>query len=243
VMIETTGTEEATDRAPGTAPDRWWVAPVALLVVFWFLLWQVAAHGPVTRADVHLRDAIQRRAARPGLAWLRPIGRALANLGDQSVAIPVLVVVTGFVLWHARRHGFAVWRPLAVAVGAGAALAAVIPLKIWVGRPGPAQLVLGNANLGFFPSGHTADAMLCYGAAALLLGGWVLRTAWARWAAGVVAVGLVTGTIFGLLWSNYHWVSDVVGSLCWCGAALLILRRCQVGPSANDGRELSPPPS
>jgi hypothetical protein len=35
---------------------------------------------------------------------------------------------------------------------------------------------------------------------------------------------LVALTIFGLLWSNYHWVTDILGSLCWCGAWLLLLR-------------------
>lgn len=212
-------------------PGRWWIRPGLLAVLFGLLLWQVASHGPVTRLDVEVRDAVQRQAASPGLEWLRPIGRGLADLGDQPAALPVLLVAVLLALWCARRHGVSPVPPVAIAVGAGLMLATVIPLKIWVARPGPGQSTLGDAILGFFPSGHTADAMLCYGAAAIVLCGWVWTAPWARRLIWTVFWCLLAATIFGLLWSNYHWASDIAGSLCWCGAGLLVLRHAATARS------------
>jgi membrane-associated phospholipid phosphatase len=231
-MIETSDNGVTTRQARRGLPGgRWWIAPTALVVVFGLLLWQVASHGPVTRLDLHLRNAIQSAAAEPDLSWLRPIGRGLADLGDQPVALPVLLAATLLALWSARRRALP---PLAVAATAALILAAVVPLKIWVARPGPGEVTLGNAVLGFFPSGHTADAMLCYGAAAVLLCGWVLVATWARRVIWGVFWCLLAGTIFGLLWSNYHWASDIAGSLCWCGAGLLVMRR-EAGGRAGRG--------
>jgi undecaprenyl-diphosphatase len=203
-------------------------APAALLVVFGLLLWQVVSHGVVTRLDVHVRDGIQRAATSPDRHWLHHFGLACADLGDQAPALLTLLAVTAFTAWRAKS-----WLPVLTAVGAGVVLASVIPLKIWVGRPGPGQAVLGNANLGFFPSGHTADALCCYGTAAFLLAVHMWTgTAARRLLAGGLAL-LMAFTIFGLLWSNYHWLSDVVGSLCWCGAWLLVLYRGTVTRRRN----------
>lgn len=212
--------------------DRWWLVPALLLLGFGFLLWQVKTHGPVARLDLRLRDDIQGDARDLSMSWLLRPARGMADLGDQSVALSVLFVTTAVALRLTRS-----WLPGLVAAGAIAALATVIPLKLWIDRPGPAKLALGDAALGFFPSGHTADAVLCYGTSALLLCVFVLphapsvitrHDAILRRAITVCAVALVLLTIFGLLWSNFHWLSDTLGSLCWCGAALLVLRRVTV---------------
>lgn len=225
-MIETRRGE-----APGRARAAWcrggrrpWpIAPAALLVFFGLLLWQVVSHGVVTRLDVHVRDAIQRAATSPDRHRLSQFGHACADLGDQAPALLTLLAVTAFTAWRARS-----WLPVLTAAGAGVVLASVISLKIWVGRPGPGQAVLGNANLGFFPSGHTADALCCYGTAAFLLAVHVWTGSTARRLLAGAVVLLMAFTIFGLLWSNYHWLSDVVGSLFWCGAWLPVLYRATV---------------
>jgi membrane-associated phospholipid phosphatase len=198
----------------------WWITPALLLCVFVVLLWQVSSHGVVTTVDLHVRNGIQDAATSAGLQWLEPVGRACADLGDEEPAILFLVVVGLFAAVRART-----WRPLLVMLGAGLVLASVIPLKIWVDRPGPGQAVLGNANLGFFPSGHTADSMCCYITAAFLLSAFVWTGPRAQRELAASALAIVVLTIFGLLWSNFHWLSDVVGSLCWCGAWLLLLFR------------------
>ena len=130
-----------------------------------------------------------------------------------------LLVAALLAAWHTRS-----WRPVLLAAGAAIVLATVIPLKIWIARPGPGEAVLGNASLGYFPSGHTADALCCYVTAAFLLGTFVWTGRVARRVLGALVLLLLVLTIFGLLWSNYHWVTDILGSLCWCGAWLLVLR-------------------
>jgi undecaprenyl-diphosphatase len=197
----------------------WWVLPSALLCVFGVLLWQVVSHGPLTRLDVHVRNGIQDAATASGRQWLASLGRGCANLGDQAPSILSLAVAAAVATWRARS-----WRPALLAAAAWIVLATVIPLKIWVARPGPGEVTLGNATLGFFPSGHTADAVCCYVAAGYLLGVFVWTSRIARQALGGLVALLLVLTIFGLLWSNYHWLTDILGSLCWCGAWLLVLR-------------------
>ena len=214
---------------------RGWIAPSVLLGVFAVLLWQVLSHGVVTRVDIHVRNAIQSAATSPSLDWMVRIGRGCADLGNQEPALLCLVVVTAYAGWRCRS-----WRPVVPTVGALVVLASVIPLKLWVARPGPGEVVLGNANLGFFPSGHTADALCCYGMSAFLLGVFVWQGRTARLALGGGAAILLVLTVFGLLWSNFHWLSDIVGSVCWCGAWLLVIARA-TGPYAweragSDGR-------
>jgi len=228
------------DTAPETAPprpeaplaaasaDRWWLLPAVLLAGFVLLLWQVKAHGPVTGLDIRVRDHIQDWATSPSMSWLAVPGRDLANLGNQSIALLALFAATAAATRVTRS-----WWPTWVMFAAIAALLTVIPLKLAIGRPGPGQITLGDAALGFFPSGHTADATLCYGTAALLLCAVVplRRTTVTRRIARIhraiiaAAAVLVLLTIFGLLWSDYHWLSDTLASLCWCGAALAALRR------------------
>lgn len=224
------------DSPPDTAPartsvppepepaDRWWLIPALLLTGFGLLIWQVKTRGPVVTLDVHVRGRIQDWARSPSMAWFFHPGRAMADLGDLSVALPVLLVVTALAIRATRS-----WRPALVTTAASAALAAVIPLKLWISRPGPSGATHGDVSFGFFPSGHTADAVLCYGTSALLLCAFVIpdgpNARRLRQAAIAAACILVTATIFGLLWSNFHWLSDTVGSLCWCGAALAVLLR------------------
>lgn len=205
----------AADRTRSRGRRTW---PGALLAAFALLSWQVATHGPVTGLDIRVRDRVQEWAAEPALSALRPVGHALADLGSLPIALPVLLFAAALAVW--RAHGP---RPAALTAGALAALTAVVPLKFWAARPGPGQIAVGRAALGFFPSGHTADAVICYGMAALLLCGWVLAGPLARRAARSGAAALVVLTIAGLLWSDYHWLSDTLASLCWGGAALTLL--------------------
>jgi len=235
----------------------WWIAPAVLLCAFALLLWQVVAHGPLTRLDVHVRDGIQGTATSAGLHWLAQFGRACADLGDQAPALLALIIATGLAVWRtwsvqqaAPNAATAIpghtlwrsplWRPVLLTVGAGLVLAGVIPLKIWVARPGPGEVTLGNASLGFFPSGHTADALCCYGMACYLLCVFVWTGVAARRLLGALTTLLIALTIFGLLWSNYHWLSDILGSLCWCGAWLLVIWHCSSSSTAPPtGRPLS----
>jgi undecaprenyl-diphosphatase len=106
-----------------------------------------------------------------------------------------------------------------------AALLVVLFLKAIGDRPGPSMAGQAmSGGLGYFPSGHTGNTMLGYGTSALILAfvftGHRMRilisTAMTLWA---LAVG------FSLVWMDYHWVSDVLGSYALCGAALFGVAR------------------
>ena len=241
--------------APGSGlgPGRWWLPPALLAAGFLFLLWQVTSHGPVTGLDIHVRNVIQGLATSSSLSALVPVGHGLADLGDPPLCVPVLLFSTILAAALGRT-----WRPLVVFVGAVATLLLVAYLKVSVNRPGPGQYSAGRTNRfnagpgnasygpglahagqgwGYFPSGHTADALVCFGTAVLLLNTWVFISPRARaWAVRIAAI-LVGLVIAGLLWSNYHWLSDILGSLCLCGAALMLFRRfCALSPAgANRG--------
>ncbi|MBP5870184.1 phosphatase PAP2 family protein [Streptomyces scabiei] len=185
--------------------------PAALLLLgapallFSLITWQILAHGPLARADERLSDLLVHRGAPT---------QFLADLGNVSVAVPVLALVLLVVAWRARADGRRyAWRPSAAAALLLAAVPLwVIPLKELIARPGPPVMGPGT---GFYPSGHTATASVAYGAAVLLLLP-LLRGAPARRAVVVLAVVLNLGVGFGLVRQGYHWPLDVVASWCVC---------------------------
>ena len=220
----------------------WWLLPALLLIAYALLIWQIKTNGPITTLDIRFRDRIQRAARAPSMAWTFHPGRALADLGNESFTFPIIIAVTALAARAARS-----WRPVLIGLGAFATLGTVILFKTWLDRPGPGTAVFGNADLGFFPSGHTADALLAYGTSALLLCVYVLPDSRlnadahrSRQTIVATAILLVLATIFGLLWSNFHWLSDTVGSLCWCGAALAVMHRYASSPAKTRGREIPP---
>ncbi|WP_190039190.1 phosphatase PAP2 family protein [Streptomyces fructofermentans] len=191
---------------PGTTPPvpgrpAWVLGP--LLLLFALLTWQAAVDTPLRRADERLAGTVADSRLPERAAEL------LADLGNITVAVPVLLAVAAHVAWRARRAALPRWwLPPLAAVGALAAVPAlVVPLKIVIGRTGPP----GMGGDGYYPSGHTATAAVGYGAACLLLLPW-LRSRYLRrelvigWAVLAGAVG------FGLVRRGYHWPLDVAGS-------------------------------
>ncbi|WP_449476315.1 phosphatase PAP2 family protein [Streptomyces abikoensis] len=101
-----------------------------------------------------------------------PSGAAqfLADLGNASVAVPVLIAAMVVSALLHRRHRSRPWVPAVWAALAMAAVPAVtVPVKAWIGRTGPPAMAASGVHDGFFPSGHTATAAVAYGAALLLL--------------------------------------------------------------------------
>lgn len=180
--------------------------PAAL---FALITWQVAAHGPLARAD----ERLSRSLVHPDR-----ISELLADLGGVPVAVPVLAVVLGYVALSGRAAGRERWwLPPAVAAGLMAVVPAVIvPLKELVARPGPPVMGPGT---GFYPSGHTATAVVAYGCATLLLLP-RLRTARARRGLLGLCLALNLAVAFGLVRRGYHWPLDVLASWCLCAVLL-----------------------
>ncbi|WP_443066889.1 phosphatase PAP2 family protein [Streptomyces sp. NBC_01261] len=181
------------------------------------ITWQVAADGPLLRLDTRLSHAL----VHPDRA-----SELLADLGNIQVAIPVLVVVLVHVGRRGRATGLDRWwlPPLAAAVLMALVPAIVVPLKELIARGGTPAVPPGT---GYYPSGHTATAMIAYGASALVLLP-RLRTVYARRGVVIICALLVAGVSFGLVRRGYHWPLDVVAS--WClGTVLLASLRLFLG--------------
>ncbi len=230
-------------------------------LLFAVLTWQVAGHGPL--------HALDERLGRTLAAGSIPSGAAefFADLGNTAVALPVLLVVmvwTGWLGWRGQRRsrgadedgegaalGSAPVRwwlpPLAAGLALTAVPALVVPLKLWIARPGPPRMAGDPA--AFYPSGHGATAAVAYGVAGLLLirglrgrhGGdgaaagprtpaaattdRATTTATAAPTTVPLAVTVVllnAGVGLGLVRQGYHWPLDVLGSWCLAGVLLAV---------------------
>jgi len=105
------------------------------------------------------------------------------------------------------------WAALYFALASIASAGLVQLLKNVFDRPRPEEILVA-ADLGSFPSGHTANA-----ATMAVVLGFILRRVWV-WAAGLAY------TILMLLSRNYlgaHWLSDTVGGLILGVAVAVIL--------------------
>ncbi|MFF9219255.1 phosphatase PAP2 family protein [Streptomyces viridosporus] len=179
------------------------------LLLFALITWQVVADGPLVDVDERLSGAL----VRPDRA-----SELLADLGNVQVAVPVLAVALAYVAWHGRARGRARWwlPPLAGAAAMVLVPALVAPLKEWTDRPGTPAV---PPAVGYYPSGHTATAVVAYGAATLLLLP-LLRSPAVRRGLVVLCGALVLGASFGLVRRGYHWPLDVAAS--WCLGAVLL---------------------
>ncbi|GGY35674.1 hypothetical protein GCM10010363_15750 [Streptomyces omiyaensis] len=152
------------------------------------MTWQVLVHGPLARLDERVSRSLVDTVPR----WA---GELASDLGNLTVALPVLAAAMAYAVRRGRR---------ADALFAGLAMAAVpllvVPLKEWTARPGP----LEPWAQGYYPSGHTATAMVAYFGAAYLVSRRLVPVA--------AVLTAVTGT--GLILRGFHWPLDVLASLC-----------------------------
>ncbi|MFE0846527.1 phosphatase PAP2 family protein [Streptomyces rochei] len=192
------------------------LAPPVLL--FALITWQVLADGPLVGVDERASGA---------LVHPDRLSEVLSDLGNVPVAAPVLALALVYVAWHGRAHGADRWwlPPLAGAAAMALVPALVAPLKAWTDRPGTPAV---PPAVGYYPSGHTATAVVAYGAATLLLLP-LLRSPAVRRGLVLLCVLLVLGASYGLVRRGYHWPLDVVAS--WCLGAVLL-----AGVAAAAGR-------
>lgn len=180
-------------------------------LLFALITWQVIADGPLRDADERLGPWITGSRLPNGAAEF------LADLGGVAIAVPFLSVVIAYTGWRDRRAGTFRWwlPPLTASVAMAAVPALVIPLKVLIDRTGPP----GMDGSGYYPSGHTATAMVAYGGAALLLLP-LLRGTYARRELFIACALLNFGVGLGLMRRGYHWPLDVVAS--WCLFAMVL---------------------
>ncbi|NUP50438.1 MAG: phosphatase PAP2 family protein [Catenulispora sp.] len=223
----------------GTRADRWrplrrpdvWL-PLALLGIY-LVLWVLVLARPnfLTSFDLWVRNHVQDRAHSDfdgAHRW--PLVKDVADLGGGVAVhkVPVRVQLAMALLGVVALAAAAVrcsWRPLAAGAAGYATLGLVLVLKAAGNRPGPSMA--GQAftdGLGYFPSGHTGTTMAGYGTSVLILA-FVFTARWMRLvlAAGMTLLALAVGA--ALVWMDYHWLSDVLGSYALCGAALFVVAR------------------
>ncbi|MFF8833581.1 phosphatase PAP2 family protein [Streptomyces sp. NPDC015131] len=167
----------------------------ALPVLFGLITWQVVAGGPLARLDARVSRALAGRGP-TGLTEF------LADLGGLPVALPVLAAAMAYAVWRGRRAR-ALYAGLAMAL----VPALVVPLKLLTDRPGPL-----TPETGYYPSGHTATALVAYCGAALLVHRRLVP----------VALLLTAATGTGLVLRGYHWPLDVLASACLFGSLALV---------------------
>lgn len=171
-----------------------WIAAAALVVLVALTVQVVLGDGIVV-VDQHVRNWLLTHR----VVDLEQACRFLTDVVSPPVDVAVLLLLG---LW---------WRRLPAAVVTVAALAvAVLSLKYGVQRPNPDSGLSAQA----FPSGHTASALACAGAAVQL----APVSARRRRSLWLAVGGLTTAVAAALLYMNVHWLSDVIG-----GAAVATL--------------------
>jgi undecaprenyl-diphosphatase len=202
---------------------------LAAVLVVSVLTWQVTGGGALTRLDVTIRDGLAAyTAAHPGV-W--GAAKLAADLGTPTVAA-VLLAVVAVVLSVERHTGSPVYR---AAFALFLLAVCVLFMKGLIHRPGPDGGHPPGLN-GFFPSGHTASALTCYGTILALLGAGRRRAVRAAFLAVLVVLGVVVGA--GLLVCAYHWFSDVLASVAISFAILWLTFPPGHGASLRPGHSI-----
>ncbi|WP_194906979.1 phosphatase PAP2 family protein [Catenulispora rubra] len=243
------GAGPGTAAEPGRPPSNRWQAlrqPEALiplvLVGIFLVIWVLVLARPtfLTSFDLWARNHIQdvAHATQGKNRW--PVFKKIADLGGGvavqgvpfQIQVPmVAMALVGLGAALLRRS----WRPVLAMAAGYAALLVVLFLKAVGDRPGPSMAGQAmSGGLGYFPSGHTGNTMLGYGTAALILA--FVFTGHRMRIAITVAMTLWALTVgFSLVWMDFHWVSDVLGSYALCGAMLFGVARV-LGFRISSGR-------
>lgn len=167
----------------------------------------IVARWPALFLDTMVDELVAslRSSLEPRMPGLRGAAGVVSRLGAREILVPLVLGSAVVVAW--RRRCLA---PAALLVGSYLLVAAVASLtKAGLARPQPLPLpgVPGRA----FPSGHAAQAVVVFGALALLAAAG-RAPEWRRRAFAAVAavVGLVS---VALLWRQAHWLTDMVGGV------------------------------
>ena len=181
-------------------------APAALWACF-LVQTAIVARWPGFFLDTMVDDLVGwlRGSVEPRLPGSRGAAGVVARLGAREVLIPLLLVAAIVVGWRRRSAGTVV-----LLVGSYLVVAAAASLvKAGLARPQPLPLpgVPGRA----FPSGHAAQAVVVFGALALLAAAG-RSPEWRRRAFAGVG-GIVAVVSIALLWRQAHWLTDMVGGI------------------------------
>jgi membrane-associated phospholipid phosphatase len=193
----------------------------ALSVAFLLLTLGVALKTPLLRLDTDVVDLHLRERWPGAFDWVN----TYVMLGQRA---PSTLLALPWFIWRAWRSRS--WRPL-VTLGVALVLLnlGVGFVKVATGRLGPLRTDLATAVFrggDIYPSGHVSNAVVLYGAIAMLaVGHRRLVTAMAVFVS--VTVGLST------IYLDTHWLTDVLGG--WLAGGMVLLAVPTLVPPVERG--------
>lgn len=204
-------------------------AALGCAVGFLLLAGFVAAkQGPVLFDGVLLRHT-------PGLgahSILLRLTTLITELGTPAFVVAATVITAALLSRRASS-----WRPLRQALPPLISLAVgVLTAKALLHRGGPPGVRLhhglgGLGGLGYFPSGHTATALVCTGVLVRLL-----TQVWPQLRLRLVVASSSWTAVMAasLVYHRYHWFTDVLGGALLGGVVLLVALRPERQTQAGD---------
>lgn len=173
----------------------------------------VRVGGPLTYVDRAVRSVASSTDRRD--SWIDALGvLGAAGAAGAVLAIAALVAMQVLEKW---------WPGILAGALIGVVGLVVTTVKVVIGRDGPDGTAVAGGAVGYFPSGHTATAVVALGTAAFLAttaashGRRIARAATVGRGVGLAA-GCVVGATAVL--TAHHWLTDVLASLVFAGAVL-----------------------
>lgn len=190
-----------------------------------FIVVTLLAAGPLRDFDTLFQSYWARQYTPNWRLFLDRVPNAVAG---QAVCAPVLAVVA---ITLGLRHR--TWHPVVIAVAAEVAFFVGIGgLKVLLARSAPAVgdgsffdgglLVHGWHGVSY-PSGHAAEAVLIYGAAAYLLRCYAHPDLRARHRTFWIVLLIAVNALIVAFYLGYHWPTDLVGGVLAGGILLRLL--------------------
>src|SRR3954451_19394498 len=199
-------------KSPAPAPVKiarlWWVVSAAaallLVVLLGAVIFYRQADKPFGFEVEWMGELVEARSlvfTVPALV-LNWIGGGLS-----AIAIVPFVIVAGLLIW--RRP----WAALYFVCATLASALVVLLIKNLVGRPRPTDILV-TADVGSFPSGHSANAALMATTLGIIF--------WRTWV-WIVGAAYTLLMMLSRTYLGAHWISDTVGGmLVGVGLAVII---------------------
>src|SRR6478609_5896232 len=202
--------EDVSELVEGAAPAPvkiarlWWVVSAAaallLVVLLGAVIFYRQADKPFGFEVEWMGELVEARV---------PVFTALALALNciSGVAIVPLVIVAGLLLW--RRP----WAALYFVCATIASALVVLVMKNVIGRPRPTDILV-SADVGSFPSGHSANAALIATTLGIIF--------WRTWV-WIVGAAYTLLMMLSRTYLGVHWIADTIGGmLVGVGLAVII---------------------